>query len=34
MAKVWENPNDREKRRAILRKAEFEIGLAEREVQE
>jgi hypothetical protein len=34
MAKIWENPNDREKRRAILRKAELEINLAEREVQE
>jgi hypothetical protein len=34
MSKPWETPENREKRRAILRKAEFEVNLAERELKE
>lgn len=34
MASRWDKEDEREKRKAILKKAEFEINLAEREVQE
>ena len=34
MSKFLETPDDKEKRKAILRKAEFEVNLAERELKE